>query len=188
MEWITQQQDDVPEDRFDADCTAAVMGRTSKRPHEVCWVLVHGTEQSYRWNTTSIGEKRTTPRWSERLGRLRVEYAPVTSATAQGFMKKSLDIPRAKTTSDVSSAIQMLEELQTCDLFRSDLSHAECARVRMKCQHQVYAQLRQRRLLARLRKEHRTGACLGVARPRTSAWLKHSHYKGSSKKQLTTGT
>ena len=96
VEWITQQQDDVPEDRFDADCTAAGMGRTSKRPHEVCWVLVHGTEQSYRWNTTSIGEKRTTPRWSERLGS--VEYAPVTSATAQGFMKKSLDIPRAKTT------------------------------------------------------------------------------------------
>ena len=30
-----------------------------------------------------------------------------TSATAQGFMKKSLEIPRAKT----SSAIQMLEEL-----------------------------------------------------------------------------
>ena len=36
---------------------------------------------------------------------------PVTSATAQGFMKKSLENPRAKTTSDVSSAIQMLEEL-----------------------------------------------------------------------------
>ena len=40
-----------------------------------------------------------------------MEYAPVTSATAQGFMKKSLEIPRAKTTSDMSSAIQMLEEL-----------------------------------------------------------------------------
>ena len=38
-------------------------------------------------------------------------YAPVTSATAQGFMKKSLEIPRAKTTSDVSSAVHILEEL-----------------------------------------------------------------------------
>ena len=38
-------------------------------------------------------------------------YAPVTSATAEGFMKKSLEIPRAKTTADMSSAVQMLEEL-----------------------------------------------------------------------------
>ena len=35
----------------------------------------------------------------------------MTSATAQGFMKKSLEILQAKTTADVSSAIQMLEEL-----------------------------------------------------------------------------
>ena len=40
-----------------------------------------------------------------------MEYAPVTSATAEGFMMKSLETPRAKTTSDASSAIQMLEEL-----------------------------------------------------------------------------
>ena len=35
----------------------------------------------------------------------------MTSATTQGFMKKSLEIPRAKTTSDVNSAVQMLEDL-----------------------------------------------------------------------------
>ena len=35
-----------------------------------------------------------------------MEYATVTGATAQGFMKRSLDILRAKTC-----AIQMLEEL-----------------------------------------------------------------------------
>ena len=40
-----------------------------------------------------------------------MQYAPVTSATAQGFMKKSLEIPGAKTTSDVSSAVHILEEL-----------------------------------------------------------------------------
>ena len=40
-----------------------------------------------------------------------MEYAPVTSATVQGFMKILLEIHRAKTTADVSSAIQMLEEL-----------------------------------------------------------------------------
>ena len=34
--------------------------------------------------------------------RLHMDYARVTSATAQGFMKKSLEIPRAKTTSDVT--------------------------------------------------------------------------------------
>ena len=43
--------------------------------------------------------------------RLHTEYAPVISATAQGFMKRSLEIPRAKTTADVSSAIQMLEQM-----------------------------------------------------------------------------
>ena len=40
-----------------------------------------------------------------------MEYAPLTSATAHGFMNKCQEIPRAKTTSDVSSAIRMLEEL-----------------------------------------------------------------------------
>ena len=40
-----------------------------------------------------------------------MEYALVTSATAQGFTRKSLEIPRAKTTSDVRSATQMLEDL-----------------------------------------------------------------------------
>ena len=36
--------------------------------------------------------------------RLHMEYAPLTSATGQRFMKKLLEIPQAKTTSDVSSA------------------------------------------------------------------------------------
>ena len=40
-----------------------------------------------------------------------MEDAPVTRATAQGFLKKSLDTPRAETTSDVSSALHMLGEL-----------------------------------------------------------------------------
>ena len=40
-----------------------------------------------------------------------MEHSPVTSATAQRFMKKSLEIPRAETESDVGSSIQMLEEL-----------------------------------------------------------------------------
>ena len=40
-----------------------------------------------------------------------MEYTPVTSATARGFMKKSLEISRAETASDVGSSIQMLEEL-----------------------------------------------------------------------------
>ena len=40
-----------------------------------------------------------------------MEYAPVTSSTAPGFMKKSLEIPRAKNTSEVSCAIQVLDEL-----------------------------------------------------------------------------
>ena len=38
-----------------------------------------------------------------------MEYAPATSATAQRFMKKSLEIRRAKTTSDVRSAEEYAE-------------------------------------------------------------------------------
>ena len=50
-----------------------------------------------------------------------MEYAPVTNATAQRFMKKSLEFPRSKTTSDASSAIQMLEELvQKCEEHRDN--------------------------------------------------------------------
>ena len=63
--------------------------------------------------------------------------------------------------------------------FRSDLSHAECARVKMKCQHQVYAQLWQKRQKKQHWKncqQHWTGACLDVTTPSTSAWLKHFHY------------
>ena len=66
-------------------------------------------QQSHRWDAASIGEKRKTQRGSERVEK--ATHGVVTSATAQGFMKMSLEIPRAKTTSDVSSAIQMLEEL-----------------------------------------------------------------------------
>ena len=45
--------------------------------------------------------------------RLHLENALVTSATAQGFTKKSLETPRAKTAAHVSNAIQMLEEMVT---------------------------------------------------------------------------
>ena len=75
------------------------MGWTSTRSREVCEVPVHCVEQSHRRVAASTGKKWTT------------EHAPVTSATAQGFMKKSLEIARANTTEDVSSAIQMLEDL-----------------------------------------------------------------------------
>ena len=61
-------------------------------------------------DAASTLEKRTTQRRSERLEKA-AHGVRVTSATAQGFMKRSLAIPRAKTTSDVSSAIQMIEEL-----------------------------------------------------------------------------
>ena len=92
LECITQHEDDV------RDRNAARMGWASSRPHDVCEELDHCTEQSFRRDITSSGERRS----AQRRG---------TSASAQGFMKKSLEIPRAKNTSDVSSAIQMLEEL-----------------------------------------------------------------------------
>ena len=94
------------------DRTPAGMGRTSKRPHEVCEVLVF---------TVLSNRKDGTPHRFVRHGRhkdgvkawrrLHMEYAPATSATAHEFMKKSQEIPPAKNTSDVSSAIQMLEKL-----------------------------------------------------------------------------
>ena len=73
--------------------------------------LFHCVEQSHRWDAASIVRNGRHKDGVHAWRRLHMEHAPVTSATAQGFMKKSLEIPRAKTTQDVSSAIQMLEGL-----------------------------------------------------------------------------
>ena len=67
LEWITQQQDDVPEGRFDVIAMQRRWGSDKQETKEVREVLVHGIEQSHRRNVASIGEKRTTQRWSERL-------------------------------------------------------------------------------------------------------------------------
>ena len=61
--------------------------------------------------------------------------------------------------------------------FRSDLGHAECARVRMERHHDQS----DRRLNTSLR-EHWTGAWLGVVAPSSSVWLR------LSKERLITGT
>ena len=44
--------------------------------------------------------------------RLHMEYAPVTNATAQGSVKKSLEFASSANTSEVSSAVQLLEEIR----------------------------------------------------------------------------
>ena len=41
-----------------------------------------------------------------------MKYAPVTNATAQGFVKKSLEFASSANTSEVSSAVQLLEEYE----------------------------------------------------------------------------
>ena len=87
--WVGQARDDT---RFSRYLFTVLSNRTDGTPHR----LVRNVRHKDGVNACR---------------RLHMEYAPVTSATAQGFMKKSLEIPRAKTTSDVSSAIQMLEEL-----------------------------------------------------------------------------
>ena len=111
LEWIAQEQEDVAEDTFDR--IAAQRG----------WDGQARDHASFSMYLFTVLSSRTdgTPHRSVRNGRhkdgvnawrrLHMEYGPVTSATAQGFMKKSLENPRAKTTSDVSSAVQLLEEL-----------------------------------------------------------------------------
>ena len=111
LEWITQQEDDVPEDRFDV--IALQRGWVGQaRDHTrfaryLFTVLSSRTDRTPHRLVRNGRHKDGVNAWR----RLQMVYAPVTSATAQGFMKKSLKIPRAKTSSDVSSAILMLEEL-----------------------------------------------------------------------------
>ena len=92
---------------------AVRMEWTSTRSREIREVPVHCVEQSRGDGTPrrlvrNARHKDGMNAWR----RLHMDYAPVTSATAQGFMKKSLVIPSAKMTAGVSSTIQMLEELK----------------------------------------------------------------------------
>ena len=69
------------------------------------WAIAQMGRRIHQWETED-----TKSEWTHGDG-YTWKNVPVTSATAQGFMERSLEIPRAKTTSDVSSAIQILEEL-----------------------------------------------------------------------------
>ena len=90
LEWTAQEQEEVTEDKFDR--IAVQRGWAGQaRDHEVFKVLIHCAEQSHRWDAASLREKRKAQRGNA-SGRLHMEYAPVTSAIAQGFMKESLEI------------------------------------------------------------------------------------------------
>ena len=91
LERIAQEREDVADDKFDR---IAAQRRLAGQAYEVFKVLLHSVEQSHRWDAASTGGKREAQRRSERTEKgLHMEYAPVTSATARGFMKKSLEIP-----------------------------------------------------------------------------------------------
>ena len=70
MERITQEQDDVDEDMFDRSKQSDYGSRTGKRSREVC------------------AAQAGVNVWR----RLQMEYAPLTSATAQGVDQRSLEI------------------------------------------------------------------------------------------------
>ena len=93
LEWIAQEQEDVAEDKFDKIAAPRWMGWTSTRSYEVFKVLVHCAEQSHRWNTASIGEKRKTQRWNERMEK--ATHGVRTSDKCDGakILKNSLGIP-----------------------------------------------------------------------------------------------
>ena len=94
------------------DCTAAGMGRTSKRQHEVCEVLVHGTRQSYRRNAASTGEKRTTQRWSERLEATAYGVRASDQCDSTWIHEEIIGNPSSENTSEVGSAIQCEDTTQ----------------------------------------------------------------------------
>ena len=96
LEWIAQEQEDVAEDKFDR---IAGQRRWAVDKHEIIRsrylfaVLSNRTDGTPHRFVGNGRHKDGVNAWR----RLHMEYAPVTSATAQGFMKKSLEILRAKT-------------------------------------------------------------------------------------------
>ena len=100
----------MPEDMFNRECTAARMGRTSKGPHEVREVPVHSAEQPYRPDAPSIGEKRATQRRSEHLETAAHGVCASNECYSARNHEEITGDPPPKDSSDVSSAIQMVEE------------------------------------------------------------------------------
>ena len=111
LEWITQEQEDVDKDKFDQLALQrgwAGQARVHTRFARYLFaVLSNRTDGTPHRLVRNGRHKDGVNAWR----RLHMECAPVTSATAQGFMKKSLEMPRAKTSADVSSVIQLLEEV-----------------------------------------------------------------------------
>ena len=88
------------------------MGWTSTRSSEVCEVPVRRVEQSHRRDAKSIGKKRTTQRLSERMEKAAHGVLTSDQCDCARFHEDVAGGSRqAKTTADVSSAIQMLEKL-----------------------------------------------------------------------------
>ena len=101
----------MPEHMFDRDRTAARMGRTSTGPHEVREVPVHSAEQSYRPDAPSIGEKRATQRRSEHLETAAHGACASNECDSARNHEEITGDPLPRDSSDVSSAIKMVEEL-----------------------------------------------------------------------------
>ena len=93
-----RNREDVAEDKFDR--IAVQRGWVGQaREHTrfakyLCTVLRNRTDGTPHRLVRNGRHKDRVNAWK----RLHMEYAPVTSATAQGFMKKSQETPRAKTT------------------------------------------------------------------------------------------
>ena len=119
LEWITQDQDDVDEDRFDT--VAMRRGCVGQARDHTRFARYLFTALSNRTGGT-IGEKRTTRRRSERLKKTaHCNHCDSTKINASHpsnphpsdpqHLAPSLEFFRAKTRSDASSAIQMLGNL-----------------------------------------------------------------------------
>ena len=98
LEWIAQEQEDAAEDKFDR--IAVQRGWTGQARDHTRFSRYQFAVLSNRTDGTPHRLVRNG-RHSDGVNawrRQHMEHAPVTSATAQGFMKKSLEILRAKTT------------------------------------------------------------------------------------------
>ena len=60
LEWIAQEQEDVAEEKFDTIAGQRGWAGQCTRSHEVFKILIHGVEESHRWNASSMSETEDT--------------------------------------------------------------------------------------------------------------------------------
>ena len=104
LEWIAQEQEELTEDKFDRIVVQrrwAGQARDHTRFSRYLFTVLSNHTDETPHQFVRNGRHKDGVNAS---GRTHMEHAPVTSATAQGFMKESLEILQAKTTPERTGA------------------------------------------------------------------------------------